>query len=673
MHVPDWDPRLLADFDSADYVRTIAQAGFQSLMHVAKSHVGLCLWRTKIGPEHANMRGRDYFGEVMEECRRYKLRAVAYYSLIYDLWNFDHHPDWRLLPEKGYDEILKGRPAQVCPNSPYRYQALAELRELVGNYDFDGIFLDMTFWRHVCYCPHCTARFREECNTEPPRTVNWDDPTWRKFQMVRQQWLLEFASLVTKTIKNTRPITVSHQFATCFFDWSWGVPLQMREACDYLSGDFYGGPTEYSLVCKAFFGLSPTRPFEFMTSRTIGLGDFETTKTFDELLTSADVPKVHSAACLIIDAINPNGTLNHAAYDFLREVNTALAPSERFLGGELAADVAIYYDKESLYDPRQNGVRVSEIKSTQPPHLAGVIGAARILRQTHIPFGLITNVTLDQLRNYRAVIVPNVLEMTAGQAMVFRKFVEDGGVLYASGPSSLDRFDPHGPRFLLEDVFGVEFAGTLGTTWTYLTPQDEQLKKIIWPQDALTFTGRMIQVKARPGVQVLATVTLPFVSPQVGNCLNMRFAQFWSNPPAMTPGTNPGLIIHSYGSGQVIWVAAPIESTDHPVNIQLVSELIRRVLAPPYRFEVDTTESVEMTLFHQPGEKRFLTSLLKMDYESSPAVAATVRVRLGPGQRAARVIRLPDQKALNFEKAGPYVQFHLEPFEILAMALVEYQ
>lgn len=27
-HVPDWDPRLLAAFDSADYVRTIAQAGF---------------------------------------------------------------------------------------------------------------------------------------------------------------------------------------------------------------------------------------------------------------------------------------------------------------------------------------------------------------------------------------------------------------------------------------------------------------------------------------------------------------------------------------------------------------------------------------------------------------------------------------------------------------------
>ena len=42
MHVPDWSPDLLSHFDAVDYVRTIADAGFQSLMHYANSHVGLC-------------------------------------------------------------------------------------------------------------------------------------------------------------------------------------------------------------------------------------------------------------------------------------------------------------------------------------------------------------------------------------------------------------------------------------------------------------------------------------------------------------------------------------------------------------------------------------------------------------------------------------------------------
>jgi hypothetical protein len=46
-HVQDWDPALLARFDASDYVATIANAGFQSVMQYANSRVGLCLWRKR--------------------------------------------------------------------------------------------------------------------------------------------------------------------------------------------------------------------------------------------------------------------------------------------------------------------------------------------------------------------------------------------------------------------------------------------------------------------------------------------------------------------------------------------------------------------------------------------------------------------------------------------------
>ena len=51
------------------------------------------------------------------------------------------------------------------------------------------------------------------------------------------------------------------------------------------------------------------RPFEFQTSRTTDLSDFETTKPFNELLTSSCVATLHSAANLTIDSFNPDGTL----------------------------------------------------------------------------------------------------------------------------------------------------------------------------------------------------------------------------------------------------------------------------------------------------------------------------------------------------------------------------
>lgn len=117
-HVPDWDPRLLAKFDAAEYVRTIAQAGFESVMQYAKSHVGLCLWPSKVGPLHANMHGRDYFGEVMQECRRAGLCTVAYYSLVYDIWAFDHYPEWRIIPENGIRRDSEGTPRGRVPEFP---------------------------------------------------------------------------------------------------------------------------------------------------------------------------------------------------------------------------------------------------------------------------------------------------------------------------------------------------------------------------------------------------------------------------------------------------------------------------------------------------------------------------------------------------------------------------
>jgi hypothetical protein len=678
-HVPDWDPVFLSRFDPVDYVGTIAGAGFQALMQYAIGDAGLCLWRTKIGQMHGGMRGRDYFGEVMDQCKRRGLHRTALFLSIWDNHAYEHHPDWRFQPEEGEDRIMQGRYGYTCPNTPYRDYALALVRELVSNYDFEGIFNDMIIWPGVCYCPYCTARYWKEYNTEPPRIVDWDDPEWRRFQAGRQRWLFEFADEFTKTAKSVRPIHVEHQFATVFHDWRAGVSLRIgTEASDSVGGDFYGGLTQFSLACKAFNGLNRVRPFEFMTSATNNITDFVTMKPLDELRAESLLPTIHSAALLTIDACNPDGTINHNVYELLGKINRERAPYEPFLGGSLMADVAIYYDKESMYDPDEKGVHVvslffPELKAPKSPHFDGVSGAARILREGHIPFSVITNATLEQLKDYRAVIVPNVLELTAEQAAQFRSFVDQGGVLYASGPSSLDRFNKTGPRYLLEDVLGMHYKGKLGTQVTYLTPKDDELKKIIWPQNEIIHNGPMIQAEASPGAEVLGTVTLPYVDPETIHVIGSHFAQQICDPPAPTAGTDPGLVINSFGRGKAVWVAAPIEASPHAVNARLILSLLHRVLPRPYHFEVEAHPSVEMTLYHQPENQRLLAGLLNMQQQLPPIpLGATVQVQVPSGRRATRVVRVPDRETIPFEKAGPYVKFRIEPFEVLAMAIVEY-
>ncbi len=439
IHVPDWDPALLGRFDATEFVETLGRGGVQSYLQYTNSHVGLCLWRTKIGKPHAAMKGRDFFGDVVVECRKRKIHPLAYFSLIHDNWSFESHEDWRFHYPNG--SVPGGRYGLVCPNSPYRDYVLACIGEICGGYKIDGIFFDMTFWPGLCYCRHCAARFQKEFGKPLPRVVDWLDPVWRGFQTARQRWLLDFAKACTAAAKKARPgITVNHQFSTIFHNWTLGVPLELAEACDYVGGDFYGGPAQHSLACKVYHGLTRRRPFEFHTSRTRIFSDHVTVKPMEEIRTEAFVATLHSAALMIVDYINADGTLNREAHEFLGRLSAQRAVYEPFLGGDLVADVAIYFDKNSMYNPFENGVDVEKLTAVDNcPHKITVVGMARILQEAHIPFGVVTNVSLDQLSRYRAVILPWVVEMTDDQADVFRKFVAEGGTLYASGPSSVGR------------------------------------------------------------------------------------------------------------------------------------------------------------------------------------------------------------------------------------------
>jgi hypothetical protein len=518
--------------------------------------------------------------------------------------------------------------------------------------------------------------------------VNWHDPLWRAFQKSREQWMLEFAKSTSQAIKETRPIQAYHQFGTAFSPWRMGVSLEQREASDFCAGDFDGEPAKFSLICKTFQSLTMNRPFEFMRARTQTLNDFETTLPTEQLLIESLFPTIHSSASLMIDAIKPDGTLNHRAYEYMGQINAQHDPYERFLGGDMLADVAIYYDKNSMYDPQQNGLSVAEAAPSEgfggigkkaflpmnrpdPPHIEAVLGVTRILREAHIPFGVVTNATLDQLSQYRAVILPSVLEMTVEQAERFRQFVRGGGVLYASGPSAQDRLEEIDSR--LSDVLGVHYVKTFGEVQSYLTPTDAELLKVSWPQENITFPGALVRAQALPGAEVLARATMPIVPAKAGYTIGTKFAQIWSNPPSPVPGSDPGIVINSFGKGKAIWVAAPIESRKEAIYARIVSHLIRRVLPGPYHFEVETHRAVEMTLFHQADKQRLLVSLLNAQTElPTIPVGATVRV-LVPGQRKAkRILHLPDQKEMAFEKAGLYVQFTVPAFKILSMAVVEY-
>ena len=83
-------------------------------------------------------------------------------------------------------------------------------------------------------------------------------------------------------------------------------------------------------------------------------------------------------------------------------------------------------------------------------------GMAMLLLESNIPYRVISETELDSLTAFRAVVSPLFGCMSSGQVMALREYVAGGGVLVATGETSL--FDEWGRQltdFQLSDVFGV--------------------------------------------------------------------------------------------------------------------------------------------------------------------------------------------------------------------------
>jgi hypothetical protein len=212
MHITDWNDAFLSEFDPKTYVEMLRLAQVKSSVVVAQSHVGIANFATEVGRAHRAMKERPYLREVIDLCHQNGIAVQLYYSVIFDRWAYDNHPEWRMILVNGKEAAEHNRQGFNCPNSPYREYVVTRIEEICRLFDFEDIRFDMTFWPVVCYCTHCAERFVSEIGGPLPRTIHWEDPRWVSFQRKREAWLLEFAQSLTDTVKKLKPTTsVEHQ------------------------------------------------------------------------------------------------------------------------------------------------------------------------------------------------------------------------------------------------------------------------------------------------------------------------------------------------------------------------------------------------------------------------------------------------------------------------------
>jgi hypothetical protein len=667
-HITDHDDSFLSRLDPEQFVQMVKQTGADSVMVYACCHNGNCYYPTRVGRMHRNLKGRDFFGETIRLLRKEGIAPRAYYTVVYMRRAARENPSWRVCQIDGAQSYR--RSWYCCPNSAeYRAFAKAHIQE-ISAYDIASIFIDMTFWPGICFCHNCRARFLSECRREIPQVIDWNDPNWVQFQRSRERWLSEFAHEMTAAAKSAkRDIAVAHQFAPILLGWMYGQSHALSLANDVPSGDFYGGKHQQRFGTKVLAAFAKELPFEFMTSRCVTLYDHTSTKSDDELVRSCATTLANGGTYLLIDAINPDGTLEPHFYQRMKRLAEQIRPFKQRLAQlrpRLQADTGLYFSTHSHRRRDHNGVSLREVMNPINNMLAAsdlkalqeVLGTSIVLNRAKTPYRVLTDQTTD-LAGLKTIIANDVSFMSAAEVERLRRFVHDGSTLIATGMTSQHDLDGQtSGDFALKDVFGVTFTGQFSKHWNYLATEAGERVSNDVPAPLVNATTASVLARA--------------AEPMFDRDDLEHFASYHSNPPDK-PGPHAALTVNKFGRGTCVYLYSSLLAKQQEAQQAFGESLLRRFAPSSIIAATNAPPCVEITLLRAAREPVYLLCFVNFQEEAPnvPVHEISVSVRLPCGGRPKACRSVATGRAVSFERRDEHVAISVPRVDMMEMIEIE--
>lgn len=667
MHIDDSDPEFLSKINAQEYIDALKDANIQAAMVKGRPHTGLAYYPTKIGRMHKGLNGYDFFGDMVRKCHENGIAVIAYFSQIFDNYAYEAHPEWRLVTAEGKhmrdyrggDNFKNGRYGIVCPNNPeYRQYVKDCLTEMNTLYDFEGMFLDMTFFPEVCYCDECRKKYRMATSKEIPTTVNWNDPDWLEFVEIRDKWIYEFAKFSTGCIKAVKPnVTVEHQFSRITGPWIDGSSEMLTDAVDYSGGDYYGGMLQQSFINKYYKNVSPNLPFIYHTSRCDPeLVYHTTTKTEEELLLHVIIALVHNGAFLLVDAINPDGSIVPEVYhDLMKKIYANTSRYEKYVSGKFYHDAAIWFPSHAKYDPNEPPCNVMDKIFWPGFYSAAPISCVRVCRENNIPFEVIGTKNIAS-ETAKVMIISHAANIRNDEMDEIEGYLKRGGNLIITGPVANDR---------LCRLLGIKVTGRTAHNFTYMSPAEEGMRFFEGFSKNSPMTVDMnqyeIEITDSTGLTVLATQTLPYTMTGTE-----EFAAIHSNPPGIYTD-KPAAILKKIGTSQVIWTAAPIEMSRPYISRQVFARMIDFLRGTP-SFTSNAPKFAEIIEWSKDGVDYF--AAINEQEESPIAPLSDIYIDVKKPDKKAYL--LPEETELHTEIIdGDTLRIHLPKLEVFEMIMLK--
>lgn len=630
-HTSPHIPGVGAQFDKAQFQAALKEGHLNSITIFAKCHHGYCYYPTKVGTMHPTLNPDfDLTGAMIEAAHEIGVAAPIYITTGFSVLDADLHPEWCMRSEDGSKRVNNidpdaapddPRPTcswdHLCMSGEYAQHIYDLTKEIVDRYPVvDGLFFDIVYLNDTCYCPNCLKGMKEE---------GLDPNVKADAQEYYRRSHLRFMAECDRILHE------KHPEATIFFN-SGGAEIYRPE--------YHAGQTHYEMedLPTAWGGYDKFPPRASFMSRYsdkeyLGMtgkfhtewGEFGGYKNPDALRYEVLLMAMYNAKCSIGDQMPPSGKMDMETYRIIGHAYRALEEIEPWCyPAGSTATLGVYLCGDASSDE----------------------GLHRMLLEGHIDFEVVQ--PGDNLSRFRALILPDSVSITAGEAERINAFVAGGGSVLFSGTSALYK-----GRFLLDA--GTRYSGPASYAQDYFCA-GETLKLPYGNAPFLCYEGG-VRTEITDG-EALAQVYEPWFDRTYA-----RFCSHRNTPYRDEPADHPAAV----RKGSVVYLAHPLCKLYREYGAQLFREVFLKALSliysPKYRAALPSGGRTRLTF--QPEHNRYIFHAAYASpvqrgrisiLEDMPAIA-NVGVEVHLASAAKRVSLIPSMEELSFTQENGVLSF----------------
>ena len=450
-HSDRHDPRYCARMDGAEIVRRAVAAHCQYLVLWARDG-DWAYYNSKLLPKAPGLGKRDPLRDACAEAKKHGLPLIAYCVVQQDGNYLDDHPQFRA-------RAADGKPInRFCLNSGYlevMKQILAE--ELA--YGIDGFHVDMLDQGfgppYGCWCDACRQQFEAEFHHPMPKGATWDS-AWDDMLEFRYRSSQRFEKALAAYVRCLNPhASIDFNYhGNPPFSWEVGQrPVQHAGNADFVTGEtgMWGfSALGVGLNAEFYRAATPGRPYQVAISRDARIYHNQTVRPLNDLRWELFTLLAHGCFVTVVDKMGFDGWLDPMAYDRAGAAFAEARAQRANFGQEPVYDVGIYFSSRTRdWVGRENAAR----------YFHAFQGAHKACVYEHLGFGVLLdeNLSLDGLRQFPVVCLPNVGILSNEEIALFRRYVEQGGKLIVTGQSGqFDRVGRPRAESALSELIGAK-------------------------------------------------------------------------------------------------------------------------------------------------------------------------------------------------------------------------